>query len=97
MPEQSIPPAEAAPESDAPRERPRYCYSCRRVHPPGQAMRRVATRRGYRWRCQATLDAARLDPAVRDALGRQKSEANRLAASLAMGLFNQRRALRPED
>jgi hypothetical protein len=77
-------------------EKPRYCYSCRREHPPGHPMRRVETRQGYRWRCQATLDAARLGPAARDALGREKSEANRLATRRAMEHYNQYRAPRSE-
>lgn len=74
-------------------EKPIYCYACRREHPPGHPMRRVETRYGYRWRCQATLDAARLDPATRDALGRAKSEANRMFARRAMEHFNRNRAL----
>lgn len=87
----------AAKATDARREPPRYCYFCRRVHPPEHPMRRVATRNGYRWRCLATLDVARLDPAARDALGREKSEANRLLARLAMEQFNRHRAARLAD
>jgi hypothetical protein len=56
-------------------------------------MRRVETRYGFRWRCQATLDAARLDAASRDALGRAKSEANRMVARSAMEHFNKNRDL----
>lgn len=56
-------------------------------------MRRVETRYGYRWRCQASLDAARLDTASRDALGREKSATNRLVARNAMEHFNRNRAL----
>lgn len=89
--------AAAALESDVPPERPRYCYSCRRVHPPGHPMRRVTTRQGHRWRCQATLDVARLDPAARDALGREKSEANRQLARRAMEQFNRHRITRCAD
>ncbi len=77
-------------------EKPRYCYSCRREHPPGHPMRRVKTRQGYRWRCQATLDAAKLGPAARDALGREKSEANRLATRRAIEHYNRYRAPRIE-
>lgn len=77
-------------------EKARYCYSCRREHPPDHPMRRVETRQGYRWRCQATLDAARLGPAARDALGRQKSEANRLATRRAIEHYNQYRVPRIE-
>ena len=43
-----------------------------------------------------TLDAARLGPAARDALGREKSEANRLATRRAMEHYNQYRAPRSE-
>lgn len=82
---------DAAADSAASREPSRYCYSCRRNHPPGHPMRRVETRNGHRWRCQATLDAAGLDPAARDAFGREKSEANRLLARRAMEHFNRQR------
>lgn len=75
-------------------DKPRYCYACRREHPAGHPMRRVATRSGPRWRCQASLDAARMSPAARDAWGREKTMANRLVARCVMEVFNQRRAMR---
>ena len=80
-----------ATETCTPEAKPRFCYACRRDHPPGHPMRRVETRNGYRWRCKASLDVARLDPATRDALGRAKSEANRLLARRAMEHFNRHR------
>ncbi|MBI5901800.1 MAG: hypothetical protein HZB40_21595 [Rhodocyclales bacterium] len=58
-------------------------------------MRRIATSGGgIRWRCQASLDAARLSPAARDAWGREKTAANRLVARGVMEQLNQRRRLR---
>lgn len=57
-------------------------------------MRRVATRFGHRWRCQATLDVAKLDPAARDALGRARSEANRLVARYSIDALNRNRTQR---
>ncbi len=72
-----------------------FCYCCR-VHHDISVMRLFPTRQGYRWRCQATLDAARLVPAARDALGREKSEANRLATRRAIEHYNQYRAPRSE-
>lgn len=58
-------------------------------------MRRIATNAGgTRWRCQASIDAARLSPAARDAWGREKSAANRLVARGVMEQLNQRRSLR---
>lgn len=55
----------------------RYCYYCRCKHPPDQAMRRVDTPCGMRWRCRASIDAARQDAALRDAWGRTKTQANK--------------------
>ena len=80
-----------APENCNPAEKPRYCYACRRDHPPGYPMRRIETRNGYRWRCKTSLEVARLDPATRDALGRARSEANRLLARRANEHFNKYR------
>lgn len=75
------------------RDKAKYCYVCRREHPPEHPMRRIETRGGPRWRCEASLEFARLDPATRDALGRQRTAENRLMARRAMELFNMRRAL----
>ncbi|MCM2289213.1 MAG: hypothetical protein NDI67_09320 [Sulfuritalea sp.] len=58
----------------------RHCYYCRCKHPPDYPMRRVDTPCGVRWRCRASIEAARLDAAAREAWGRTKSEANRSQA-----------------
>ncbi|MDZ4252801.1 MAG: hypothetical protein U1A72_09565 [Sulfuritalea sp.] len=54
----------------------RHCYYCRCKHPPELPMRRVDTPCGVRWRCVASIEAARKDPALREAWGRAKSTAN---------------------
>ena len=54
-------------------------------------MRQVETRYGVRWRCLASLEIARLDVATRDALGKERSEANRMLSRAAMEHFNRHR------
>lgn len=72
----------------------RYCYSCKRFHPPERLMRRVLTRAGHRWRCQDSIDAARQHPSLRDAWGREKSAQNRLSAQMTIEAMNQQRLAR---
>lgn len=55
----------------------RHCYYCRCKHPPDYPMRRVDTPCGMRWRCRASIDAARQDAASRDTWGRTKTQANK--------------------
>jgi hypothetical protein len=57
----------------------RYCYYCRKPHPEDQ-MRAVESCVGVRWRCKASIKAARQDANLREAWGRAKSEANRSQA-----------------
>lgn len=59
-----------------------FCYCCR-VHHERHLMQLFETRHGLRWRCRASIEAARADRAARDAFGQQQSEFNREAASQA--------------
>lgn len=66
-----------------------FCYHCRTYHSRDK-LRQVATRSGYRWRCIASLQGARLPIRERDAFGRAQSvqnqaEARRLAVWLRTG------------
>lgn len=56
-----------------------FCYHCRVYHPREQ-VRQIETRKGPRWRCLRTLDAACRSREERDAFGRQQTEANRTEA-----------------
>lgn len=66
----------------------RHCYYCRCKHPPEYPMRRIVTPCGVRWRCRASIEAARLDAASREAWGRAKSEANRTQARHGANYLN---------
>lgn len=68
-----------------------FCYHCRIYHPREQ-VRRVETKKGPRWRCLRTLEAAGHSVAERDAFGRRQTEANRAEADL---LARRRGAGRP--
>lgn len=64
-----------------------YCYHCRAYH-ARTTMRRVATARGFRWRCLASLLARQVPVSERDAFGRKTTEENRtLAQRLARERF----------
>lgn len=56
----------------------RFCCCCR-VHHPESQMRRILTRQGERWRCIASLEAARRPAAERDEFGRLQTAQNREA------------------
>jgi len=53
-----------------------FCYTCR-VHHPLEQMCRVRTRRGFRWRCRRSIEAAQCDIGERDAFGKWQTELNR--------------------
>lgn len=53
-----------------------YCYHCMTYHHP-EAMRKIQTSRGERWRCIRSIEAARNHPDERDAFGERQSELNR--------------------
>lgn len=53
-----------------------FCYHCR-IHHAIDQVRRIETRKGPRWRCVRTLEAAGSSLAERDAFGRRQSDANR--------------------
>ena len=53
-----------------------FCYHCR-IHHPIDQVRRIETRKGFRWRCIRTLEAAHSSQVEREAFGRCQSEANR--------------------
>lgn len=57
-------------------EKTRFCYCCR-VHHPESQMRLFRTRQGERWRCVASIEAARRSPCERDEFGRQQTQINR--------------------
>jgi len=73
-------PAMQLASSRAANDNARHCYYCRCKHPPDYPMRRVDTPCGVRWRCRASIEAARQDAASREAWGRTKSETNRSQA-----------------
>ncbi len=56
-------------------------------------MRRIVTPCGPRWRCLASLEIARKDVATRDAMGKARTEANRMLARSATEHLNRRRTL----
>jgi hypothetical protein len=47
-----------------------YCHTCQTYHPI-ETMRQVMTKKGMRWRCIKTIDAARQTPDKRQAFGAQ--------------------------
>lgn len=55
-----------------------FCYCCR-LHHPRDEMRLFETRRGLRWRCIRSIEAAARSLRERDAFGRQQSDINRQA------------------
>ena len=57
----------------------RYCYSCQTYHPESR-MRLFQTRAGLRWRCLASIEAARASLAEREQFGREQSRMNSDAA-----------------
>ena len=63
-------------------EQGRFCYCCR-VHHPESQMQRFETRQGERWRCIASIEAAKRSAAERDAFGHWHSEIIREAARRA--------------
>lgn len=67
----------------------RYCYYCRHKHPPTHPMRRIDTPCGIRWRCRASIEAARQDAASREAWGRAKTQANKSQDRRAAEYLNQ--------
>lgn len=77
-------------------EQGRFCYCCR-VHHPESQMRRFMTRQGERWRCIASIEAAKRSTAERDAFGNWQSTINREAArrAAAIALENRQRQLIP--
>ena len=62
-----------------------FCYHCRVYHPKDQ-MRLFPTRRGDRWRCVRSIQAARQGVSERESFGRSQTEANR-HRSQRQGLF----------
>lgn len=64
-----------------------FCYCCRVFHDKA-GMRQFQTRAGRRWRCLASIEAARRSREERDAFGRQQTEINRDHAQAGAGLLN---------
>ncbi len=56
-----------------------YCYHCQRRHPK-EEMRRLETKTGTRWRCIASINAAKQSREAREAYGKQMTEANKAEA-----------------
>jgi hypothetical protein len=56
-----------------------YCYHCGTFHPK-EEMRQVESKGRKRWRCIASILAARKGMAERDAFGRRVSAANKAEA-----------------
>lgn len=63
-------------------DKTRFCHCCR-VHHPESQMRRLTTRQGERWRCLASIAAARRSAGERDEFGRVQTAINREAARRA--------------
>lgn len=53
-----------------------FCYCCR-VHHPKDQMRPFKTKRGERWRCIRSIEAAACARQERDAFGQQQTAINR--------------------
>jgi hypothetical protein len=56
-----------------------YCHTCRTYHPI-ETMRRVMTRKGMRWRCIKTIEAARQPRDKRQEFGAQTTANNKAGA-----------------
>ncbi|MDD2991053.1 MAG: hypothetical protein PHI64_19130 [Zoogloea sp.] len=56
-----------------------YCYHCM-THHPREAMRRVMTRTGERWRCVRSIEGAQGNTREREAFGERQTEVNRARA-----------------
>lgn len=63
-------------------EKTLFCHCCR-VHHPESQMRRFRTRQGDRWRCLASIEAARRPAGERDEFGRRQTAINREASRRA--------------
>ena len=61
----------------------RYCYHCQRHHPSDE-MRKVTTKGNIRWRCIASIQAAKKDVAAREAFGKSISAINSADAKARM-------------
>ncbi len=68
----------------------RFCYHCR-THHHATEMRRIVSRNIVRWRCIASIKAARQDAAMREAFGQQTTAANRADSQRRMELINRSR------
>lgn len=73
---------------DADKAERRYCYHCRKFH-DGVAMRRVVFKHGVRWRCHASIAAARLAAQEREAYGRQTTAINRAETQRRIAFINE--------
>jgi hypothetical protein len=68
----------------------RFCYHCRTHHHTTE-MRRIVSRNIVRWRCIASIKAARQGAAMREAFGQQTTAANRADSQRRMELINRSR------
>ena len=56
-----------------------YCYTCNVQHPI-EEMRQIVTKKGIRWRCIKTIEAARLARDKRQEFGARTTAKNRADA-----------------
>lgn len=63
-------------------KRTQFCCSCR-AHHETSLMQVIYTKRGFRWRCTRSIEAASASQAERDYLGKQQTEINREYSRLA--------------
>jgi hypothetical protein len=70
----------------------KFCYHCRSHHEQ-TAMRRVVTAVGVRWRCIASIAAARQSREIREQFGRETTAANRVDSRRRGQYLNQHRQL----
>lgn len=68
----------------------KFCYHCRSHHEQ-TAMRRVVTAIGVRWRCIASIAAARQSREIREQFGRETTAANRVDSRRRGQFLNQHR------
>ena len=56
-----------------------FCYHCG-AHHPVEEMRQILTKKGKRWRCVKSIEAAKVGISKRDAFGRGISAINKAEA-----------------
>lgn len=71
-----------------------YCYHCRSQHPQDE-MRLVVSKTGKRWRCIKSIKAAAKadkDISLRNAYGKNITDANKAEARLRIQLVNSKKS-----